>query len=28
LFGIWKNNDSVSDVDGYTKNLRKNRFWC
>jgi len=26
LFGIWKNNDSVSDVDGYIRNLRENRF--
>jgi len=26
LFGIWKDNDSVQDVDEYVRNLRKGRF--
>ena len=26
LFGIWKDNDIVQDVDEYVKNLRKGRF--
>ena len=26
LFGIWKDNDSSSDVDEYVRNLRKGRF--
>jgi len=26
LFGIWKDNDTVEDVDGYVRNLRKGRF--
>jgi len=26
LFGIWKDNDLVQDVDEYVRNLRKGRF--
>ncbi len=26
LFGIWKNNDIVKDVDDYVRDLRKGRF--
>jgi len=26
LFGIWKDNDRVQDVDEYVRNLRKGRF--
>ncbi|MBT3176917.1 MAG: type II toxin-antitoxin system prevent-host-death family antitoxin [Desulfobacula sp.] len=26
LFGIWKENDMVEDVDGYVRDLRKGRF--
>ena len=26
LFGIWKNNDIVGNVDDYVQNLRKGRF--
>jgi prevent-host-death family protein len=26
LFGIWKNNDKVQDVDEYVRGLRKGRF--
>ena len=26
LFGIWKNNDMVKDVDVYVRDLRKERF--
>ena len=26
LFGIWKNNDIVEDVDDYVRDLRKGRF--
>jgi prevent-host-death family protein len=26
LFGIWKGNDKVEDVDGYVRELRKERF--
>ncbi len=26
LFGIWKNNDIVEDVDDYVRDLRKERF--
>ena len=26
LFGIWKNNDMVQDVDEYVRGLRKGRF--
>ncbi len=26
LFGIWKDNDSVLDVNDYVRNLRKGRF--
>jgi len=26
LFGIWKDNDIVQDVDEYVRNLRKGRF--
>ena len=26
LFGMWKDNDTVEDVDGYVRNLRKSRF--
>ena len=26
LFGIWKDNDAVKDVEGYVRNLRKGRF--
>lgn len=26
LFGIWKDNEAVQDVDGYVRNLRKGRF--
>ena len=26
LFGIWKNNDIVEDVDDYVQDLRKGRF--
>ena len=26
LFGIWKDNDSVSAVNDYVRNLRKSRF--
>ncbi len=26
LFGIWKDNDRVRDVDGYVRGLRKGRF--
>jgi prevent-host-death family protein len=26
LFGIWKDNDAVHDVDGYIRGLRKGRY--
>jgi len=26
LFGIWKNNDKVQDIDEYVRGLRKGRF--
>ena len=26
LFGIWKDNDSINDVDEYVRKLRKRRF--
>ena len=26
LFGIWKDNESVSDVNDYVRNLRKGRY--
>jgi prevent-host-death family protein len=26
LFGIWKDNDMVQDVDGYIRGLRKGRY--
>jgi len=26
LFGIWKDNNSIQDVDEYARNLRKGRF--
>ena len=26
LFGIWKDNDAVKDVEKYVRNLRKGRF--
>lgn len=26
LFGMWKNNDMVEDVNAYVRNLRKGRF--
>jgi prevent-host-death family protein len=26
LFGIWKDNDRVQDVDGYVRGLRKGRY--
>lgn len=26
LFGIWKDNDSIQDVDGYLRKLREGRF--
>ena len=26
LFGMWKNNDTVENVDAYVRNLRKGRF--
>jgi prevent-host-death family protein len=26
LFGIWKDNDAVQDVDGYVRDIRKGRF--
>lgn len=26
LFGIWKDNDSVRDVNGYVRDLRKGRY--
>ena len=26
LFGIWKDNDNVKDVDAYVRGLRKGRF--
>jgi len=26
LFGIWKNNDAIIDVNGYMRNIRKGRF--
>ena len=26
LFGIWKDNDTVQDVEEYVRNLRKGRF--
>ena len=26
LFGIWKNNDTVKNVDDYVRDLRKGRF--
>ncbi len=26
LFGIWKDNDSVLNVDGYVREMRKGRF--
>ena len=28
LFGIWKDNDAVKDVDGYVRALRKGRVAC
>jgi prevent-host-death family protein len=27
LFGIWKDNDSVANVNDYVRNLRKRRFY-
>jgi antitoxin (DNA-binding transcriptional repressor) of toxin-antitoxin stability system len=26
LFGIWKDNEAVQDIDGYVEKLRKRRF--
>jgi len=26
LFGIWKDNDRIQDVDGYVRGLRKGRY--
>jgi prevent-host-death family protein len=28
LFGMWKDNPRVEDVDGYVRRLRKGRFEC
>jgi prevent-host-death family protein len=28
LFGMWKDNSRVEDVDGYIRRLRKGRFEC